>query len=97
LTPLHAPSTTSPGTQDAHTLNGIDNVGGCNSVWSPFSRIVNYITYDGQHPCCPQAAHTLGPLAHKLHRLNNKQNFGVIKAPSPCGTSGQSEKLFAGT
>ncbi len=26
----------------------------------------------GQHPCCPQAAHTLGPLAHKLHRLNNK-------------------------
>jgi transposase InsO family protein len=46
LTPLHAPSTTSPGTHDAHTLNGIDNVGGCNSVWSRFSRILNYITYD---------------------------------------------------
>ena len=30
-----------------HTLNGIDNVGGCNSVWSRFSRILNYITYDG--------------------------------------------------
>jgi len=28
-----------------HTLNGIDNVGGCNSVWSRFSRILNYITY----------------------------------------------------
>lgn len=26
----------------------------------------------GQHPCCPQAAHTLGPLAHKLHRPYNK-------------------------
>ena len=26
----------------------------------------------GQHPCCPQAAHTLGPIAHKLHRPNNK-------------------------
>jgi hypothetical protein len=43
---LHAPSTTSPGTHDAHTLNGIDNVGGCNSVWSRFSRILNYITYE---------------------------------------------------
>ena len=25
----------------------------------------------GQHPCCPQAAHTLGPLAHKSTGLNN--------------------------
>ncbi|MGH8587977.1 MAG: hypothetical protein ACREXX_01170 [Gammaproteobacteria bacterium] len=25
----------------------------------------------GQHPCCPQAGHTLGPLAHKLHSANN--------------------------
>ena len=46
LTPLRAPSTTSPGTQNVHTLNGIDNVGGCNSVWSRFSRILNYITYE---------------------------------------------------
>ena len=30
-------------------LNGIDNVGGCNSVWSQFLRILNYyITYEGR-------------------------------------------------
>ena len=54
LTPLRAPSTTSPGTQNVHTLNGIDNVGGCNSVWSRFSRILNYITYERQRQyACP--------------------------------------------
>ena len=25
----------------------------------------------GQHPCCPPPAHTLRPLAHRVHRANN--------------------------
>ena len=33
-----------------HTLNGIDNVGGCNSVWSRFLRLLNYITYEQPLP-----------------------------------------------
>jgi hypothetical protein len=47
-TSLHAPSTTSPGTHDAHILNGIDNVGDRNSLWSRFLRLLNYITYVGE-------------------------------------------------
>jgi len=29
-------------------------------------------TARGQHPCCPPPAHTLRPLAHRVHRANNR-------------------------
>ena len=29
-------------------------------------------TARGQHPCCPPPAHTLGPLAHRVHKDNNR-------------------------
>jgi len=82
---LHAPSTTSPGTHDAHTLNGIDNVGGCNSVWSRFSRILNYITYEPELPSDRHAmgqpvqvlAYTGGHIPAHLHAyISNSTPFG---------------------
>jgi len=29
-------------------------------------------TARGQHPCCPPPAHTLRPLAHRVHKDNNR-------------------------
>ncbi len=54
--------------------------GALRAVWTAY----------GQHPCCPQAAHTLGPLAHKLHRLNNDITERMMHYPNPhseCSTN----------
>jgi hypothetical protein len=40
-------------------------------------------TARGQPPGCPPPAHTLGPLAHRVHRLN-QQGFHILFWVGPC-------------